>query len=99
MLGGIPSHGCIDSSKIESLGGGNADVSNAPPRPRRPPSCGPLPNKRCCRNSGKNEIESGSRCPRRARRSFARRRAALGYVAPKWKDVPVRRWHALQWQR
>jgi len=30
MLGGIPSHGCIDSSKIESLGGGNADVSNAP---------------------------------------------------------------------
>jgi hypothetical protein len=30
MLGGRPSQGCIDSSQIESLGGGNAATSNAP---------------------------------------------------------------------
>src|SRR5215472_1017101 len=30
ILGGRPSQGCIDSSQIESLGGGKADVSNAP---------------------------------------------------------------------
>ena len=30
MLGAVPSQGCIDSSQIESLAGGNADVSNAP---------------------------------------------------------------------
>jgi DNA-binding PadR family transcriptional regulator len=29
MLAGMPSHGYIDSSQIESLGGGKANVSNA----------------------------------------------------------------------
>jgi hypothetical protein len=30
MLAGRPTHGYIDSSQIEALGGGKADVSNAP---------------------------------------------------------------------
>jgi len=46
------------------------------PRHHRPLGCGPLPNREWCRNSGRNEIECGNRCRRRARRSFARRRAA-----------------------
>jgi hypothetical protein len=47
-----------------------------PPQRRRQQDYGLLPNKGCCRNSGRNEIECDSRCRRRARRSSAHRRAA-----------------------
>ena len=76
IVGGMPSHGCIDSSQIESLGGGKADVSNAPTATPQTAGCGPLPNRGWCRNSGRNEIGCGNRCRRRARRSSACRRAA-----------------------
>jgi hypothetical protein len=73
-----------------------------PPRPRKPQGCGHLPNRGCCRSSGRNEIECYSHCRRRARKFSAHRLAApapSGQLAPKWKAVPVRRWHALQRDR
>lgn len=39
------------------------------PRRRKPQGCDPLPDTEWCRNSGRNEIESGGRCRRHARRS------------------------------
>ncbi len=47
-----------------------------PQLPRRPQGCGLPPNRACCRNSGRNEIESDSRCRHRARKPSAHRRAA-----------------------
>jgi hypothetical protein len=41
--GGRPSHGCIDSSQIESLGGGKPRYGKRPRPLRRPQDCGLLP--------------------------------------------------------
>lgn len=45
------------------------------PQSRRLPSCDLLPNTTCCRNSGRNEIESDIRRQRGARRFSVRHRA------------------------
>ena len=97
IVGGMPSHGCIDSSQIESLGGGKADVSNAPTATPQTAGCGPLPNRGWCRNSGRNEIGCGNRCRRRARRSSARRRdiglkEATEFDGPSGKEISDVRW-------
>jgi len=47
------------------------------PRRRKPQGCDPLADTEWCRNSGRNEIESGSRCRHRVRRSSAPHRAHL----------------------
>ena len=46
------------------------------PRRRKPQGCDPLADTEWCRNSGRNEIESGSRCRHCVRRSSAPHRAA-----------------------
>ena len=44
-------------------------------RLRRQQGCGLLPSTACCRSSGRNEIECGSRCRHRGHRSSVRRQA------------------------
>jgi hypothetical protein len=68
IFGGRPSRGCIDSSPIESLGGGRPKCRTHPQRPHRRQGCGHLPNGERC--------ECDNRCRRPGCKSSAHRAAS-----------------------